>query len=275
VTTGQQLQENNQQLIQLLSTHFQARREPNFAWKSAVSAYLALPALRAFWPMSSIDYTVANRAVDVSGQGNHLTDNNTPLFNFDSLAPYVEFNGTTQYLNRADGGAANWADITGTETYINSSVRGLTLGCWCYFDNVASADEMLIAKDNIAPNRGYFLRRNAAGTCRFGISVDGAALTSVDSVATIGAATWTLVVGRFMPSASLDVWVNTVIASNLAAIPASIFDSAADLKIGAVRAVPLLFMDGRQSLDFICAAALSNGIILSLFEQTKAMFGVT
>ncbi len=266
-------QQQNAELLELLSVYFVENDNPSYALGQAVSSILALPALRAFWPMSSIDYTVASRARDIAGGGYHLTDNNAVLFGHDQLAPYAELDGVNQYLSRADGGAANWADITGTEAYVVAAQRGLTLGGWFYFDNVAGGSEVTISKDAAAPNRGYFMRRNGAGTARFAITVDGAALTVIDSTVTIGAAAWAFMIGRFVPSTSIDVYINNVKASNIAGIPASQFDNAAFFAIGA-RSTPGSYIDGRASLCWLCAAALSDSEISALYHNTRKLYNV-
>ena len=151
------VQQRNPEMVNLLRADFQGRYEPNFAWVNAISAGLALPALRAFWPMSSADYAAASRARDIAGSGYHLTPTNTIQFVHANLYFYASFGGTNEYLSRADGGAANWADITGTEGYIPSGQRGLTLGGWFWFDDTPppAAQEILIGK-----------RSNAAGNWR-------------------------------------------------------------------------------------------------------------
>lgn len=281
MSVGQQVQVRNAQQVGLLSAEFQHRREPNYAWSRACSMYLALPGLRAFWPMSRICFTVAQRAPDISGGilSNDLAANNVPTFGYDSLAPYIEFDGVNQYLSRADGGAANWADITGTEAYIVAAQRGLTLGGWFRFNAAAGANqEMLMAKDagGGAGTYSYRLRRNnAAGGGRIAFFVaSGGVLTNVGNVTLVpSATTWYFIVGRFEPSTAMTVFVNDTSDQNLVAIPAAIDDSTAAFTIGA-RAVPDQYFPGRASMCFLCAAQLSDAIILSLFEQTRALYGV-
>jgi len=273
MSTGQ-MQERNAQLVRLLSADLQLRYEPNFAWKSAISAYLALPGLRAFWPMSSVDYAAANRTRDLSGQGYHLTDNNTPTFNYDGLAPYVEFDGTNQYLSRADGGAANWSDITGTEAYIDIAARGLTMGGWFWFDTLGDFESPM-GKWNIGGSRSYVLSMDTAANARmrFIVSVDCTAVSTVSAtIGTLATTTWHFLVGTFDPSVDVILFHNDV-EYNLGSAPASICDSTADFTVGS-RHGGGLPIDGRASMCFLCAAYLSDAIILSLFEQTKAMFGV-
>lgn len=281
------VQKRNADMVDLLSTDFVGRNEPNYAWRAACSAVLALPALRAFWPMSSVDYTTASRARDVAGGAYHLSDNNTVTFGYDQLAPYAEFDGTNQYLSRADGGAANWADITATETYVVAAQRGLTFGGWFYFDNAAGANnEYCINKANggVAANIAYYIqRRDAAngGVGRAAVIGAGAAPTNLISTTTALAATqWYFLVARLVPSTSLDIYWNDENQRNLlqknslvAGVSPDIQDIGAAFAIGA-RGDAALFMDGRASLCFLCAAALSDSIIGALFQNTRKAFNV-
>lgn len=271
------IQVRNDELVDLLSPDFQARDEPNFAWKSACSAFLALPGLRGFWPMSSVGYLAADRARDLSAQGNHLTSNGAGdiRFGFNNLAPRAQFlSASSRYLSRADGGAGNWADIIGNETYIHTPQRGLTIGGWFYFNAAATGIETMMAKRTtvVAAQVSYELRRNANGTVSFEVSTDGTALVTVTSTETIGATTWAFVTGRFVPSTELSVTINNVEAENLAGIPATIFDSTTQFTIGA-RGDPTQYMDGWASMCFLCASALSDALAGTLWHQTRAMFG--
>ncbi len=268
------MQWTNRDLVRLLGVDLVTRNEPNYAWGQACASILALPALRAFWPLSSVDYTTADRARDIAGAGYHLTDNNTVTFGYDQLAPYAALDGINQYLSKADGGAANWADIIGTESYIVAAQRGLTLGGWFYFDNAAGANEHLLGKVNVTVGnqRSYRLIRLGTGFVRFEMSVDGTAITTAP-IAGPGAGVWCFFAGRFDPSTEVKVWYNDVTATNVAAIPATIFDSIAQFTIGA-RDGPSQFLDGRASLCWLCAAALSDSLITALFQQTRKLYNV-
>lgn len=268
----QQVQQRNAQMVDLLRPDFQHRKEPNFAWRAACSMYLALPGLRGFWPMSSVGYTVANRGVDESGQGNHLTDNNTVEFGYDSLVPYCHFTlANNEYLSRADGGAANWADILGTETYIEAAYRGMTIGGWFYFDTIPAATVMLMAK-LAGGQQSYRLRKDVAHTMTFSIR-SGGAWVNIVSTSVVAAGQWYYIVGRFVPGASVDLFINEVQFQTVTAAAVGT-DSNAIFTIGA-RGNPDQYFDGRASMCFLCAAQLSNAIILSSFDQTKAMYGVS
>lgn len=264
-------QQQNADLVELLSVYFVENDNPSYALGQAVSSILALPALRAFWPMSSVDYTVASRARDIAGGGYHLTDNNTVLFGYDQLAPYAEFDGVNQYLSRADGGAANWADILGTEAYVVAAQRGLTFGGWFYFANAPGGTETLFAKWGNAGARSYRIVA-AGGNVGAVISNDG---TASISVATPQAAqqTWFFAVARFDPSTELAFFANSTKVTNLVGVYASLFDSTAALHIGAT-SIPDQYFDGRASMCWLCAAALSDSQIGALFHNTRKLYNV-
>lgn len=271
------VQWNNSDQVDLLRPYFVDRNEPNYAWQHAVSAVLALPALRAFWPMSSVDFAAASRARDIAGSGYHLADNNTVLFSsgeFDALpnlVPFAEFDGVNQYLSRADGGAANWADIIGTEAYVAVAQRGLTIGGWFKFDQLARL-EYLIAKLFVPAQFSYRILKDAANNIVFGTSVGGGGLVSATSTNAVNITDWWFIVGRFRPSAFVDIFVNSIETSAVTA-DATIFDSTAPVTIGA-QGTPNLWMDGRASLCWLCAAALSNSIISALYHSTRKLYNV-
>lgn len=266
-------QQQNADLVELLSVYFVENDNPSYALGQAVSSILALPALRAFWPMSSVDFAAASRARDIAGSGYHLSDNNTVLFGYDQLAPYAEFDGVNQYLDRADGGAANWADIIGTEAYVVAAQRGLTLGGWFYFDGAAAGTTYLMAKHGGVGQRSYYIRRIASGVVQFIISVDGTAETTVSSGAAINVASWVFFVARFDPGAELALFTNNDKQTQLVAVPASISDSTATFQIGA-RAGAANPMDGRASLCWLCAAALSDSQASALYHNTRKLYNV-
>ena len=263
-------QQRNAEQVELLRADFQARREPNFAWKSCVSAGLALPALRALWPMSSVDYAAATQARDVSGGAYHLTNNNSVSFRHDNLVSMADFGGANQYLSRADGGAVNWADITGTEAWIPAAQRGMYMGGWFRFDGTGAINNVM-GKWSVG-NESYYLQRTAGDVMQFGIH-DGVAPDVISSSVTIAQDTWYCVVGRFDPSTSVDIFVNGTWDTNGVGITAAIQDGAAAFTIG-VLATLANYMDGKASLCFLGACDVSDAIVECFYNQTRTMFGV-
>jgi len=235
-----------------------------------VSPFLALPGLRGFWPMSS--FNEAGNAYDMSEQGRTLTYNGNPTYNYDGVAPYIDLDGTGDFLTRGDEAGL---DILGTETYVAAAVRGLTLGCWAYFNNVAVAAECIMTKgDGLVAATAYWLDRGALGNARFIIS-DGAAFQIAGGAIALQQDTWYFLVGRFEPSTEAAIFVNSVqVGSDVAGIPAVLLNVGANFDIGSYNNGTGLLMTGRVSLAFLCTSLLSEAIISSLFQQTRAAFRV-
>jgi len=237
-----------------------------------VSPFLALSGLRGFWPMSS--FNESGNAYDLSGQGRVLSYNGNPTYNYDGVVPYIDLDGTGDWLSRADEAGL---DILGTETYVAAAARGLTIGGWFYFNNALGATEGMIAKwdSSLGNHRSYMLRRQADGTIIFRVSDNGAGSRAAQSTASPAATQWFFAVGRFDPSVELALFVDAEKSTNLVAIPASAFNSNAALWVGRVNETATdYYMTGRASLCFLCTAMLSDAIISSLFQQTRAAFRV-
>lgn len=224
--------------------------------KSTIGRYLTLPGLRGFWPMSS--FNESGNAYDLSGQGRHLTYNGNPTYNFGNLAPFVQLDGTGDYLSRAD---ESGLDIIGSESYVTSSKRGLTVGGWFWMDVLATAGLMM----KWTP---YGLQYSSGIRM---IVNDGTTYNS--GTISISAGQWYFCVGRYTPSTSVKVFVNTQTLENTTSIPASILSTSANFYIGSIDGSTQL-LDGRASLCFLCATALSDAIINGMYQQSRALFGV-
>lgn len=244
------------------------RLEGPDAWAVAVSALSLLPGLRGLWPTSSSDEN--GDAFDFSEQDRVLSYNGNPVYNLDGLAPYIALDGVGDFLSRADEAGL---DILGTETTIAVAIRGLSMGGWFYFDNAPAAAESMMSKYGAAAQRSYRIRRQAAGDLRFTISVDGTAESDVDSTSTPTTATWLFAACRFDPSTEQAIFFNGEKTSIVAAVPASIFNSNADLDIGA-RSGGADLMTGRASLCFLCAADIGDTLIQTIFQTTRGLFGI-
>jgi len=232
-----------------------------------ISPFLALPGLVGYWPMSSIQRSTGN-AFDLSGQARTLTYNGNPTYTvFNSVVPIINLDGTGDFLSRAD---ETDLDILGTETIYAAAVRGLTLGGWFLFDTIG-VDAGLISKFGAAGQRSYMLEQRSSDTVQLRVSVDGTALIDVTS-GVITTAQWYFIVGRFTPSTETAIWVNGVKTVNTTSIPASIFNSTSALQIGAFASANTV--DGRASLCFLSANALTDAVISSLFQQTRVAFEV-
>src|SRR3990172_4789567 len=120
---------------------------------NVLASYMALPGLVGFWPMSSIQRSTGN-AYDLSGQGRTLTYNGNPAYTYyNGLVPYIDLDGTGDYLSRSD---ETDLDITGAETIYTTGAAGLTIGCWAWFD-VAGGTETAMSKWNPTGNQASYL----------------------------------------------------------------------------------------------------------------------
>ena len=275
-------QDRNAELVALLETDFVGRNEPNYAWKSAVSCLLALPGLRAAWPMSSVSYAQPE-CIDVSGQGNHLQAAaalGNVSFGYDNsaspkpLAPIANFaGGANQYLLKADGGLANWADIglAGGDVQILGGQRGLTIGGWFWWTTPPGALQYLMAKWDGGPVQAqYSIRINAAGSVRMHVMPGPVAMGSTNIIA----AGWNHCVGIYdSPNQDMHVVLNGELTSVLGAAPANLSDSTVPFTIGA-DGNGNNKLAGYASMCFLSAASISPVVITALFHQQRAMYNV-
>jgi hypothetical protein len=232
---------------------------------NVLASYMALPGLVGFWPMSSVQRSTGN-AYDLSGQGRTLTYNGNPAYTYyNGLVPYLDFDGTGDYLSRAD---ETDLDILGNESIFTSGAAGLTMGAWCWADAIGS-NQAIITKDDTT-NRSYSLYIGTGGGAI--VEVFGASTGTVTSTDVLTAATWYFVVARYIPSTSVDVFVNNSKTTSTSTIPASLTNSTAALQVGARNAS--LLLNGRLSLVFLCANNLGDDLISSTFEVGRILYGV-
>lgn len=237
-----------------------------------IDPFLDLPGLVGFWPMSSVQRSTGN-AYDLSGQGRTLTYNGNPTYNiYNNIVPYISLDGVGDFLSRAD---ETDLDILGTETIYGAAVRGLTMGIWNRTADVTpAASSRLIGKYGLAGQRSYRIVLETTGVVRGDVSVDGTAVATINSTVTLTDNEWFLTILRFVPSNTLDLFINGNAPDTQAVgVPASIFNSNSDFTIGARSGGGVLFT-GDQTMGFLCANALSDALIGSLFQQTRVLFGV-
>lgn len=257
------------------------RGETGVSAAHAISAIMTLPCLRAFWPCS-FNYTsavlgVAGYLSEVNGLG-LLTNVNNTEFLREGLIGAVRFDGATQLFGRLDAGATDWADITGGELYIASTIRGLTLGGWFRIDRLTNR-EGLMSKwdDNVAASQQYHLsfRGDRANDqvqfrCR-----DAAGPAEAAHIFTPVVGTWYFLWGRFTASSGdLDAGVDDEYTTNAGAMTGILIESGTPFTVGAQynAGVPAYYFLGRASLLWMCARSLPLYAIRSVYEQTRSLF---
>lgn len=249
------------------------------AFSNAFSAYLSLHVLRGFWAMT---YDENLDIIDYSGQGRNLTRVRVTVnqtTNISPLVPYATFaggTGTERYLYRNDEAGF---DLTGAAELIGvTAQRGITLGTWVRVGELpGTVNKGIIGKyETSGDQRSYMLYTTGTDLFRMGVSSAG---TSMDNTVTAGSAfevsRWYFLVGRWIPSTSVSLWVNDVKVENTSSVTSSVYSSTARLEIGSYAGgSTTTTWSHNQQFPFLCAAALSDDVINALFHNTRALFGV-
>jgi len=228
---------------------------------------LGLAGVRGYWPTSAFDGS--GNMSDMSGQNRELTNDGYPEYAYVNLAPYVLLDGNDNFSRADEPGLS----ITGTEAYVDVGYRGLTMGCWVYFDNAIGATETLMAKWDtaVAANKSYRLVRLATGGATFQIYNAGIGAVTCTGCFTT-AQQWYFIASRFTPSEELAIFVNGVWSTAATAI-ASITDTGEDFTLGCTSNLAE-YMTGRLSNLWLCAMALPDERIESKYEWERTLYGV-
>lgn len=229
--------------------------------------FLGLPGLRGYWPMSAFDSS--GNAIDQSGNARTLTYNGNPTYNYTTQGgPYCDYDGTGDYHSRADEAGLK---ITGTETYVATAQRGLTLGGWFWFDSTAGQPTLLGKHDNASATGSAYLLYMISGAANLVVYNSSSIYEVVGSAISTGQ--WYFVAGRYTPSSELAIWVNETKTTDTSPTPpASLNDVAAAFQIGGRAGGSLI--DGRAGMCFACAMILTDTAIDNIYQNTKAFYGL-
>ncbi len=214
--------------------------------------FVRLPGLAGYYPMSIVSNTGA--AAEHSQGGGVLIETGTVPLAYDGNAYRHTGNGTN-YL-----AAVGVYGLTGAEAYISSSIRGFTVGGWFMIDTVPAGSSGLITRDGTVPQRGYALFWNSSNEARFLMSSTGSATKSVASPAST-LSEWHFLVGRFIPSTEVAVFVDGDKTVNTTAIPASCNVSTENFQVGRGFASDASIVHAKCRDVFICRSALSDELI--------------
>lgn len=262
----------NDQMAALLASEFQRTYDQSFGWESLCSAYLALPALRAFWPMSV--FNESGNLIDIAQQHVMTNVNTAILAGVNPPVPHVGFDSaSSQYFYASD---TAWQRVSGTETYVYALERGLTIGGWVR--RATGTTCTVIAKwGTSSSERSYILYTNSTNEPVFGVSGNGTNGYEVTCSVSGGvpASEWHFVAGVFAPygTPTTYAWIDDNSNSRTDSIPSSLFAvSGDDLHIGAYNGGSLGYMNGLMSCIFLCASALSSSTIRRLYYRTRPAF---
>lgn len=230
-------------------------------------AFLTLPALRGFWPFTSMGDGGA--AIDLSGQGRALTNNNNALFSYGINGGVAAFAAaSSQYFSRADEAGF---DIGGDETYVAPAINGITMGGWFSFDTVNTTMAMM-SKFATGGQASYRIYKDS-DQIWFYTSTDGTAENGVlsgDAPPLVAGRSY-FCVGRSPNGSDQSVFVNGVESVGSPGL-FPIFNSTTAFEIGRMNGASLL--SGRSSLCFLCAAAVPTEKLTAIYEQSRGFFNV-
>lgn len=262
VVSGWVVDAATREMLAELALWWRARREQGTgSLASGVAAHLALPALRAYWPGSSVDE--AGTLVDLSGQGRHLTAQGTGL----PAAQATRRSGTV-LLSRHDDQYYSREHEAGLSLTV-----GLTVGGWVQCSG-AALPATLLGKTGGPGDYGWALSLQALGpqqaTWRFSYSEDGESVAYSERVVERPGA-WHHVAATFAPlEPALYVDGVRVLGEGL---PAALAENAAPLTVGWSALEPAHTLDARLGHLFVCAAPLGADYVADLYQATRYLVG--
>lgn len=225
---------------------------------SSLFAFMMLPGLRGLWPMTSFNESV--QCADISGQGRTLTAYGGFGLDSQDNIPTAYFNGSTGYMQRAD------------ENGLTGTWEKISLGGWVH----------------VPPGGGgWVMAKWASGATEYGMTAYSGGTSSAYIQSAAGTRR-----DAFCPAGVPDGWRFTVMSYNGVETrfcvngmffssgiysPSSGFtNGVAPLYVGAFGAsgAPSGFFNGRMSIQFLSGQSLSDDQILSLFNQTRGLYGI-
>jgi hypothetical protein len=240
----------------------QGARQSGYTMADALGTLQGFPMLRALWALSSVNES--GNVFDISGQGRTLTNNNSAPFGMgNNIVPRVAFNGSNQFLSRADEAGL---DITGA----------LTIGGWFQFNALGTAMSCAGKWLTTGDQRSYLLQKGPANNPEFFVSGDGAASVGVGVYGVgINTSDFVFMAARFTPSTEIAVWGNNQKNVVTTGVPASLFNGTAGFNIGANNNGAAQLLNGRAALAcFLCAATIPDSLIKRFYTISRTLFGV-
>lgn len=226
---------------------------------SAEEIFIQLPGIEGYYPMSIVNGS--GQAINHTGSGDPLTQTGVVPVGFDGNA-YRQLGSGINYLF-----AASAYGLTGLETFIDSSLRGFTIGGWFMLDSLTSSPFGLISRSGNTPDLGYGLVALNTGAPRLFMSNNGT--TTVNATgANLPLSEWHFVAGRYIPSVEVAVFVDGVKVTNTVSIPASAFVSSQGFEVGRYLNDNSRIPNAKVRDVFICRTALSDAQIAAIRTAT-------
>jgi len=228
---------------------------------SPLSAFLSLPGLRAFWPLSSVDEN--GDPYDLSGQGRTLTYNSSgsPGYRTRNFTPVaVLASRNNDYLSRSH---ESGLDIVGN----------LSFGLWLKV-LPGSGDALVMGKSGPAGSLTWHIAlENAAGTPRFRFyaSTDGTTAVYSEQTPDTTSATWLFLLATYDPAGAPILYLN---GRPPPAPPGgsglgNLYSAAQPLVIGHANDPTAGYLDAEVALPFLGAATLDQTTVTRLYDTTR------
>lgn len=248
-------------LRQLLAHYTRQLEQGTPALSAAISAHLALPALRAFWPGSSLDH--AGTLYDISGQNRHLASAGSQ-----PPSPSTYRRTATVTLSRRDSASLSRAD----EPALNPPE--ISFGLWLRL-SPAALPATIIGK-MAAPDYAYAIALHAhsstSAAFRFYHSPDGADL-HYNHVTTPEHAAWHHLVATVRPVYGPALYLDGVPHLNPSGFTSTLHASAGPFTIGHGPIYATASLDADFAFAFVAAQALHPDHVADLYHTTRPLFG--
>lgn len=191
-----------QQYTRDLSQWLWHKRSP---FPGAWLAPLQLPGICALWANG----TVGNRIIDMTEIGNHIDSDATPP-GVDQAASWP---GVSYWWSNSDQLRIDLS-VGGDSLQITGAC---SVGGWVKLQADTVAQNVCA---NGSPHAAYDLGYAGSGVYTWSVKPAGAAISVSTAAQTAGV--WTFIAGRFVPSTSIDIYVDTVKTTNTTGVPASL-----------------------------------------------------
>ena len=247
--------------IRELEGDFQRRYEPQFANVLLFQTMFNVVGLRALYfaghLSSALTWQTANRpavACDMTVVGAPT------IRTWNSITPYIRYNGA-----QAHTVASN------TENQIISNLTMFAIAR----PTALTGNHYIITKfDSTGANqRQYAIQYNATGNVIFRCSSLGTAASTVSLTSSnaIAANEWGVIAARYVPNATMDIWLNGVQTNLAAGVPANLFAGTAPLQLA--REVAGSYLTGDIMLAAVCAFNVPDAAIMNYWQLSRALFG--
>jgi hypothetical protein len=235
------LSRRNDGLVSNLRSEYVNLYAPTTTLGNIVSLNLGIPLVRAYWSFTSVDES--SLVYDLSGQGRTLSPSGTPTFAFSGVKSYANLvRASSQYFYRADEAGLEFTKLT---------VCG-----WFKFDTESTGNITgLVSKyTSLGDLCSWRLFKSAADAITFSVNSTGHNhdnITVSDTGENYNITSWFFIAGCYANQQNLKLFVNGKWYTNSVGVPASLFNSTANLAIGRT--------DGGNYLDGqVCHVLLSG-----------------